>query len=142
MTRYRGWNGYGRRKATRHSEPAPSAQVDELRDRAVKLSEQRNQLNYAWVTDVGADGAARQVAHYEQLIRLVGDCDTAWRAVAERDGVPYTPCVDVGWLPRYQRGIAYWRDQLTERARRENEEWELTTYDSATHKPAHVRGES
>lgn len=138
MTRYRGYN---RRRSNRGYAPAatPETHTDALYSAARALSNQRNELNYAWVSDVGAEGAAKQVEHYTQLIALVGECDKAWRAVAARDGVLYTPCVDCGWLPRYQAALSHWKQRFVELT---NEAWELTTYDSATHKPAHVRGES
>lgn len=125
MTRYRGYNqrrsvrGYGcscsRGGSAAFCEcQATKAPVDELYETARKLSDDRNKLNYAWVSDCGPDAAQRQIEHYTRLIALVGEADKAWRAVAERDGVPYTPCVDCGWLPRYTAALEHWRARFVE----------------------------
>lgn len=113
MARYRGWN---RRRSAQGYAPAPVAEpVDELLAAANAASERRNQENYAWVADFApsdkrpGDAERRKLRHYERLIQLVGDADTAWRKVAERDGVEYKPCVDCGWLPRYTAAAEMWR---------------------------------
>lgn len=91
---------YSTRRAMRAYNPVAVQTRDPLRDAAVAASDARNQLNYA---HCGASDLepARLVEHYTALINLVGEADKAWRAVAERDGVPYRACVDCGWLPRY-----------------------------------------
>lgn len=94
-----------RYKSRRYTETKPTRPVDALRDAAIAASDRRNQLNYAWISDCGPGWELNYVNHYETLIRLVGEADKAWRAVAERDGVPYVACVDCGWLPRYTEAL-------------------------------------
>lgn len=91
---------------------SPAEPIDTLRAAAYAASEARNQENYTWVSDCGVDGMQAQIRHFERLINLVGAADKAWRAVAERDGVPYTPCVDCGWLPSYIAALEMWRAKL------------------------------
>ena len=92
--------------------------LDPLYVAAREASERRNQLNYAWVADIDrrdvrpGDAERRKLAHVEELIKLVGEADKAWRAYAASKGEPYTPCVDCGWLPRYQERAESLRLQI------------------------------
>lgn len=118
MGRYRGYGSSNRRRGDRYVAPVVAEPSDPLRDAAIAASELRNQENYAIIADFGfsdkepGDRERRKLAHFERLINLVGAADKAWRAVAERDGAPYTPCVDCGWLPRYQAAAESLRLQL------------------------------
>ena len=122
MTRYYGKRRYARSARTLEQ---PKPPVDPLYDAALKASDARNQLNYAWVADFHpndkrpGDRERRHLAHYLELIALVGQADKAWRAYRESKGEEYgtrpsnTPA-DLGWLPRYQQRAEQLRLQIRE----------------------------
>jgi hypothetical protein len=107
---------YWRNKYARGRRPLESARtvepVDPLYEAARQASERRNVLNYSFPADFSqrdvrpGDKERRHLAHYLELIALVGEADKAWRAYRESRGEAYgtlpsnTP-PDLGWLPRY-----------------------------------------